>query len=80
MPHPDVENSSNDENDDDDEAFHDLVMSPALSSASDSSCSATDIGRLFCDTVLLSYHLLKYSNDGPCVFFVLSTFVFLSVL
>lgn len=43
--------NSDDENDDED--FHGVVMSPALSSVSDSSCSATDIGMLFCDAGLL---------------------------
>lgn len=40
--HHDVDNSSDDENDD--ESFEGDVMSPAPSSASDSSYSATDIG------------------------------------
>lgn len=47
-PHPpDIDSSSDDENDD--EGLQGVVMSPALSSASDSSYSATDIGVLFCE-------------------------------
>lgn len=49
--HPDNDSSSEDENDDED--FQGVVMSPALSSSSDSSYSATDIGTLFCDAWLL---------------------------
>lgn len=53
LPHTDLDSSSNDEKDD--EAFQDYVLSPAPSSASDSSCSTTNICMLFWDASLLCH-------------------------
>lgn len=72
--HHDVDNSSDDENDD--ESFEGDVMSPAPSSASDSSYSATDIGIiLWCMAFYVWLTLGARVNHDPWAFLVYILFI-----